>query len=182
LASAGLSTEAKIAGIVLTRITWFSMPITWRAGGSRRQARGQHRALSGLWQPGGQFGHCAAARVERWPRRLDTGSAMRGARDDDRATALAPLRAPRAHDAARLAINQHPPYPRSSEVYLTLHWREMDSNLRFRTKSAPLSETADPSPMLERMDSDFRFLMPVTRPSNRRIASWCGDSSASRIP
>jgi hypothetical protein len=26
-----------------------------------------------------QSGHCAAARVERWPRRLDTGSTMRGA-------------------------------------------------------------------------------------------------------
>lgn len=35
----------------------------------------------GCGQPGGQFGHCAAARVEGWPRRLDTGSAMRGARE-----------------------------------------------------------------------------------------------------
>jgi hypothetical protein len=38
-----------------------------------------------------------------------------------------------------------PPHPSGS--HLTHRWREMDSNLWFRTKSAPLSETAVPSPM-----------------------------------
>ena len=68
---------------------------------------------------------------------------------------------------ARLRKSDCAPEPGSHKTH---RWREMDSNLRFRTKSAPLSETADPSPMLERMDSDFQFLMPVTRPSNRRTS------------
>jgi K+ transporter len=55
------------------------------------------------------------------------------------------LMAPAGIDGGDEAVHMASRPKSSSQV--TLCWREMDSNLRFRTKSAPLSETADPSPM-----------------------------------